>query len=291
MNPTNPTNPSPPPACRLRVGTSGYAYPEWVDAGFYPTGTPAKEMLSRYAQSFSITELNYTWYQMPKAAAMERMVPKVPSDFGFAAKLTRTLTHEVDPHAWRGQAAQFREGIAPLVQARRLLAVLIQLPPAFDRQRSHRLYLSRLLDALEGLPLAVEFRHRSWNDERVFAGLQNRRATLVTVDVPELAYLFPPLDVITNPDLIYIRFHGRNLRGWRSGHMQKQFDYDYSPMELQPWSAATIPRMAAQAHAGIIFFNNHVRAQAPHNARILMAQLENQGFAFHVQGSRGLDLQ
>jgi len=289
MNPTNPTNPTnglSPPSCHLRVGTSGYSYPEWADAGFYPPGIPAREMLPRYAQTFSTTELNYTWYQMPKAAAMERMVPRVPAGFGFAAKLTRTLTHEIDPHGWRGQAAQFREGIAPLVQARRLLAVLIQLPPSFDRARDHRLYLGRLLEALEGLPLAVEFRHRSWADERVFAGLQSRQVTLVAVDVPDLGYLFPTLDVVTNPDLIYIRFHGRNTRGWRSGNMQKQFDYNYNPAELQPWSSTTIPRMAAQAHSGIIFFNNHVRAQAPHNARILMEQLENQGFALGVQSSK-----
>jgi len=285
MNSTNPRKGLAPPSCHLRVGTSGYSYPEWVDAGFYPPGTPAREMLPCYAQTFSTTELNYTWYQMPKAAAMERMVPRVPAGFEFAAKLTRTLTHEIDPHGWRGQAAQFREGIAPLVQARRLLAVLIQLPPSFDRTRDRRLYLGRLLDALEGLPLAVEFRHRSWADERVFAGLQSRRVTLVAVDVPDLGYLFPALDVVTNPDLIYIRFHGRNTRGWRSGNMQKQFDYDYSPAELQAWSNATIPKMAAQAHTGIIFFNNHVRAQAPHNARILMEQLENQGFSLGVQSS------
>jgi uncharacterized protein YecE (DUF72 family) len=43
--------------------------------------------------------------------------------------------------------------------------------------------------------------------------------------------------------------------------------------------------MAAGARAGIIFFNNHVRAQAPRNARLLMAQLEAQGFPLGVQGS------
>ena len=285
MNSLNHTSPS-PPSCRLRVGTSGYSYPEWVDAGFYEPGTPAREMLSCYARTFSVTELNYTWYQMPKAAAMERMVPRTPADFRFAAKLTRTLTHEIDPHGWRGQATQFREGVAPLVQARRLVAVLIQLPPSFDRIPDNRLYLSRLLDALEGLPLAVEFRHRSWVDERVFEGLHSRRVTLVAVDVPDLPHLFPALDVVTNPDLLYLRFHGRNARGWRSGNMQKQFDYDYSPDELRTWSAVTLPKMAARARAGIIFFNNHVRAQAPRNARTLMAQLESQGFPSGVQGSK-----
>lgn len=278
MNITVPPPPSSPPGCRLRVGTSGYSYPEWVDAGFYPPSTPAREMLAQYAKTFAVTELNYTWYQMPKAPTMERMVGKVPPGFDFAAKLTRTMTHEIDPTGWRSHTARFREGIAPLVQARRLLVVLIQLPPSFDRQRGHRLYLSRLLDTLEGLPLAVEFRHRSWATDRVFAELERRRITLVTVDVPELPYLFPSLDAVTNPELIYIRFHGRNVRGWRSGNMQKQFDYDYSADELQKWSARTIPKMTEQARNGIIFFNNHVRAQAPKNAIMLMEQLATQGF-------------
>ena len=272
---------APPPACRLCVGTSGYSYPEWVNAGFYPPGTPAREMLTHYARRFSVTELNYTWYQMPKVAAMERMVHKVPSEFKFAAKLTRTLSHEIDPDGWRGQAARYREGIAPLVQARRLLAVLIQLPPSFDRKQAHRLYLARLLDELQGLPLAVEFRHRSWAADRVFGELERRRVTLVSVDVPELPYLFPCLDVVTNPDFFYIRFHGRNSRGWRSGNMQQQFDYNYSPTELEQWSTKMIPQMAVRARTGIAFFNNHVRAQAPQNAQVLVEQLETQGFSLN----------
>jgi uncharacterized protein YecE (DUF72 family) len=258
------------PSCRVQVGTSGYTYPEWSDAGFYPPDTPAREMLRLYADRFSITELNYTWYQMPKAAAMERMIPRVPAGFGFAVKLTRTMTHEIDPHGWRGQVVQFREGIAPVVQAGRMWALLVQLPPAFDRSEANRRYLARLLDELTGLPVAVEFRHRSWAMDRVFDELERRRVTLVTVDVPDLPYLFPTLDIVTNPDLFYIRFHGRNARGWRSGNMQKQFDYLYSASELQHWSQATIPKLAARAHSGIIFFNNHVRAQAPRNAQMLM---------------------
>lgn len=262
-----------PPSCRLRVGTSGYTYPEWSDAGFYPPGTPAREMLRLYADKFSITELNYTWYQMPKAPAVARMLPRVPAGFAFAVKLTRTMTHEIDPHGWRGQVVRFRDGIAPVVQAGRMGALLVQLPPAFDRSETNRRYLALLLDELAGLPVAVEFRHRSWAVDRVFAELERRRVTLVTVDVPDLPYLFPSLDIVTNPDLLYIRFHGRNVRGWRSGNMQKQFDYLYSASELQSWSRITIPKMAARAHSGIIFFNNHVRAQAPRNAQMLMEQL------------------
>ena len=57
---------------RLYVGTSGYAYKEWMDAGFYPAGIKSSGMLSFYAERFSITELNYTWYQMPKVETVAR---------------------------------------------------------------------------------------------------------------------------------------------------------------------------------------------------------------------------
>ena len=72
--------------------------------------------------------------------------------------------------------------------------------------------------------------------------------------------------MVTNPDLFYIRFHGRNTRGWRSGNMQKQFDYDYTDDELAEWSERRITKMAGQTKNGVIFFNNHVRGQAVGNA-------------------------
>jgi len=259
--------------CRIRIGTSGYSYPEWIDAGVYPPGTRAADMLSVYARLFSATELNYTWYQMPRAAAIDRMRQKVPADFGFAAKLTRTLTHEIKAAQWQDEAARYRDGMAPLVQSGQLLAVLMQFPPGFDRSRDHRVYLAALLDALAGLPLAVEFRNASWAVGPVFDELKNRHVTLAAVDAPELPGLFPPLSVVTCPDRFYIRFHGRNARGWRSGNMQKQFDYNYTEPELTEWIDQRILKMAGQTKNGVIFFNNHVRGQAVGNATRLAAML------------------
>jgi len=268
---------APSPPCPLRVGTSGYAYAEWTEAGFYPPETKSGGMLSLYARHFPATELNFTWYQMPKAAVLERMCRQVPAGFRFAAKLTRTLTHEVDPAQWRGEAGRFRDGISPLLQAGRLSALLLQFPPGFGRTPGNRRYLSDLLEALAGLPLAVEFRNASWAEDRVFAELERRKVTLVAVDVPDLPGLFPALAVVTNPDLFYVRFHGRNAKGWRSGNLQKQFDYDYPEAELEQWAEGPIREMAGRARAGLLFFNNHVRAQAPRNALALMARLGGKG--------------
>ncbi|WP_419175687.1 DUF72 domain-containing protein [Desulfosediminicola sp.] len=252
--------------CRVLFGTCGYSYTEWVDSTFYPAGTRTSEMLSFYGYTFSTVELNYTWYQMARAEAVARMVSKAPSHFRFSAKLTRTMTHELADD-WREQLKLYREGIAPLGQ--QLQAVLVQLPPDFDRTLSNRRYLAELLDGLHGLPLAVEFRHASWAVDSVFQELERRKVSLVTVDEPEIAGLFPTLDVVTNPELFYVRFHGRNISGWRSGNMQKKFDYDYSEDELRGWSEEWLGKLVRQAKSGVIYFNNHVRGQAPRNAQRL----------------------
>jgi uncharacterized protein YecE (DUF72 family) len=257
----------------ILTGTCGYSYGEWVDTGFYPEGTHSSNMLDAYVQRFQATELNYTWYQMPKAPAMERMCAKVPDNFKFAAKLTRTMTHEIKRGQWQKEVMLYRQGIAPLIQSGKLLCILIQLPPSFKRTPVFRNYLAALLDELSGLPLAVEFRHDSWADERVFSELERRNVTLVSVDEPDLPGLFPRLDVVTNPDLFYIRFHGRNAAGWRSGNMQKQFDYDYAEWELKEWADTIKSRIMPGACAGGIFFNNHVRGQAPKNALRMISLL------------------
>ncbi|MBU2552322.1 MAG: DUF72 domain-containing protein [Proteobacteria bacterium] len=264
---------------RVWVGTCGYSYTEWTEAGFYPPGTKADRMLGLYARRFPAAELNYTWYQMPRAEAVERQRRQAPPGFLFAAKLTRSLTHEVEAAAWRGQAAAYRHGIAPLVQAGQLSAVLVQLPPTFTRTPDHRRHLAALLDELAGLPLVVEFRHVSWASDRVFAELEKRRVALAAVDEPDLPGLFPALDVVTNPDLFYVRFHGRNARGWRTGNKQLQFDYDYSEVELREWIEKRLIGLAGRARRGLVFFNNHVGGQAAWNALSLTRLLGEYGLA------------
>ena len=59
--------------------------------------------------------------------------------------------------------------------------------------------------------------------------------------------------------------------------MQHQFDYDYQDAELVPYAEKRIPAMLEKAKTGLLFFNNHVRAQAPKNARQLITMLIRQG--------------
>ena len=133
------------------------------------------------------------------------------------------------------------------------------------------------LDMLHGLPLAVEFRHRSWVSDRVLHELECRRVALVIVDGPDLPALFPVMEAVTNPDFFYARFYGRNIRGWRSGKTSDQFDYNYSDAELCEWVAGRIELLGRCARSGILCFNNHVRAQAPKNAARMIRLLRERG--------------
>lgn len=256
------------------IGTCGFSYPEWIEAGIYPQATKSAQMLELYRHLFPVVELNYTWYQMVRAEAMQRMLA-ASDPLLFCAKLTRTMTHDISED-WRHQAALYCQGIAPLQESGRLVSVLVQLPPTFHRTPDNRSYLAHLFDALHPLPLAVEFRHRSWAQESVFNGLEQRRITLVSVDGPPLAELFPALAVVTNTDLFYLRLHGRNAQGWRSGSKQQQFDYDYTEQELGQWSRERIPQMRVACRSGVILFNNHVAGQAVRNAQTMARLLRNE---------------
>ena len=268
---------TPVSSCRLYVGTSGYCYTEWVETGFYPPGSGAAEMIARYARCFAVTELNHTWYQLPRAETIERRRRQVPLHFRFAAKLTRSLTHEIDFQRRPALACSYRDGIAPLTQTGQLSAVLVQLPLTFDRTLRHRRLLAALLDLLRDLPLAVEFCHRSWAEDRVLQELERRRVALVVADGPQLPERFPALAAVTNPELFYVRFYGRNARGWRSSKASDRFDYSYSDQELRQWIDDRIERLGRQARSGVLFFANHSRAQAPKNALRMMALLREKG--------------
>ena len=145
---------------------------------------------------------------------------------------------------------------------------IINKPTIFEVPQP-RIQSCRDRGRVQPLPLAVEFRHRSWCRDSVFAGLEQRGITLVSVDAPALPDLFPPLAIVTNPALFYLRLHGRNQAGWRSGSKQQQFDYDYTTAELEQWSRERIPSMRALCGRGVILFNNHVAGQAVRNARTM----------------------
>jgi len=246
---------------RYVVGTSGYSFADWV-GGFYPSGTRQKDMFARYTEHFESVELNFTFYNLTSGPTLQKLAAAGPEGFSFWVKAHQELTHKGNLAA----ADEFKENLQPMQVSGKLAGVLLQFPQSFRRTDGGRKYLSEALTGLSGPPLAVEFRHRSWDHPSVLAGLKERNVTVVIPDVPALEDLYRPAPAATT-SVAYFRLHSRSAEGWYGG-MAARYDYSYSDEELQSllkqWS-----RLEGQVQRAYAFFNNCHHAQAARNAEAL----------------------
>lgn len=256
---------------RIYIGTSGYSYKDWVGP-VYPPGTLQKDFLHLYANEFPIVELNFSYYRMPDRNMLEQMLKKTNEGFLFSIKAHKSLTHERDEKGLKN-AGQFKENIYPLIDSKRIGAILFQFPYSFHYTVENRKYLDVLSREFEGFPAAFEFRSNEWIKESVFDTLTTRGISFVNVDEPELPKLITPSDIVTS-DPGYIRFHGRNKKEWWRGTNITRYDYLYEKEELTGW-ISKIEKIIEKVKILLISFNNHYKGQAVQNAKILRDMLKN----------------
>ena len=196
------------------IGTSGFSYAEWRGF-FYPEKLASKGFLPFYAACFPTTEINNTFYRIPRLALTEQWAAAVPADFRFTLKLSQRITHikrlkEVDQEmSWFASAA--------LGLGNKLGPLLVQLPPNFKKDFER-------LDTFLGKhaprsSLVFEFRHASWFDDEVYALLRAHGAALAVVEM-EAGDTLPRPRLVTGP-FVYMRL--------RKG--------TYTPEELAGWAA------------------------------------------------------
>jgi uncharacterized protein YecE (DUF72 family) len=239
----------------LLLGTSGWDYPEWVGRVYPPHGVPDK--LRYYARLFRAVEVDSTFYRLPPPEVAASWVRRTPAPFRFAAKFPRTITHELRLERTDAELGRFLEVLAPLRTAGRFVAALLQLPPSlpFSAETARDFYASLPKD----LPVAVEFRERSWLAPASYGLLREFGLANVVVDGPHL-----PVALEVTAPFAYVRWHGHGSRVW--------YDYTYSESELAAW----VPRIGTlleRAPAVYGFFNNHFRGDAVVNCRSLAASL------------------
>jgi uncharacterized protein YecE (DUF72 family) len=257
-------------SCDLRIGTSGYDYTEW-EGVFYPKGIGRNEYLSTYSETFDTLELNFSYYGMPKAAQMKSILSRTRKPIDFAIKAHQSITHKINPSTWSTDVLEFITGVAPLAEADRLCAILLEFPYSFHYRPEERRYLDKVLHAFGSYPIVVEFRNAEWITARVIDELKKRNVALCTLDMPRLEGLPPESDLVT-ADLAYVRFHGRNSETWWTGDAGTRYEYLYSKEELSSW-VPRIERMSIQTKRLRVFFNNHRRGDAAINARGLISLL------------------
>jgi uncharacterized protein YecE (DUF72 family) len=226
------------------------------------------------ASLFDTNEINSIFYRIPDArqtAGWARRVGGNPR-FAFTAKLYRGFTHEREAGAAEENA--FREAMRPLSQAGRLGCVLVQYPFSFHNNVDTRGALERTLDRFAPLPLAVEFRHASWDDEDTVRLLSARGAAFVNIDQPRISSNLGPTNRLTAP-FAYYRFHGRNAEKWfGETSNEERYNYLYDERELDPWVARIREGARKAAAKGVyVILNNHFRGQAVTNALMLQKAL------------------
>ncbi len=230
------------------LGTSGWSYEDWVGP-FYKTAEESK--LKAYSRVFKTAEIDSTFYRFPTQGMVLGWLRYTPSDFVFAAKLPKQVTHEgkLEAKTVEAELADFCELMQPLRLDGKLACLLAQLPPSLK-------YDAKLLEGfLAAFPkefrLAVEFRHESWMKEETWKLLERYNTAYTIVDEP----LLPPVVKVT-ADFAYVRWHGRGERPW--------YYYLYEADELEPW-VGKIKEAERQAEKTFGYFNNHYHGYAVKN--------------------------
>ena len=240
-------------------------YPKPAPRGFDP--------LAYIADYFTTVEINSSYYGPPRPATAEKWVSSVihNSHFRFTAKLFHSFTHERKPDA--DDERNFRAGIAPILEAGRLGAVLIQFPWSFKNEPENREYLWRLQASFQEYPLVVEVRHASWITDEILDTFAALGIGLCNIDQPLFHRSVKPSARTTSP-VGYVRLHGRNYRNWFSkrADVRERYDYLYSLDELEPW-AARVKSVAEAAAETYAVTNNHNLGKSTVNALELRALL------------------
>lgn len=261
-------------AASIHLGTSGFQFDDWVGS-FYPPGIQKRQMLEYYARHFSCVEINATYYRIPPPTTAASWIRRTPPEFRFIVKAHRSTTHE--RRDMEREMPAFLDAIEPLRANERMGGVLLQLPGSFRFGRDALGHLSRARALLEGLPVFVEFRHRSWMRDDVFAFLSDRDIGYCAVDEPDLDTLVPPIVRVTSRDG-YVRFHGRNRGAWYGSTRkpgEDRYDWRYTREELAGW-VEKIRAVAARTRRTWVFFNNCHEGKAVEGAHMLAEMLREQ---------------
>jgi len=130
------------------------------------------------------------------------------------------------------------------------------------------------LNLPEKLPLVVEFRHKSWQNERVYDGLRKREIGWCICDLPELRSL-PVFHPVLTSSSTYLRLHGRNSENWHGTNSRDRYDYLYSDSEMEKF-LPLINMLNEKSRLVQIYFNNHAKGNAVVNAQKIKILAENQ---------------
>jgi uncharacterized protein YecE (DUF72 family) len=279
---------------RIRVGLSGWAYPE-MRGEFYPRGLPHKEELAFASRQFNSIEINGSFYSLLRPHNYEHYQRVTPRNFRFMVKGSRFITHMKSLREVEVPLANFfASGV--LMLREKLDGVLWQLPARrrFDAGRIEAFL--RLLPRDTEAASSLARRHdervagRSWTrtdkPRRIRHAIEVRNESFF---VPEFARIardtgtaiavsdaadWPLVEEVTT-DFVYVRLHGKpntyasaygraalarwaeRIRAWNDGR---------EPAEAKRISSLPVPHRKRDVY---VYLDNDSLGHAPADARML----------------------
>lgn len=253
---------------RLFFGVAGWDYEDWRGIVYPARFTSGFDRLAFLANFVDVVEIDSTFYRpaAPSAAASWIRRTSHRPGFRFCAKAHREVTHDLKVPPEDAVGATLG-GLAPLLDAGALAALLVQFPQSFHRLPASLERLERIVAASEGWPLVVEVRHVSWDRPDAEAWFRSRGIGWCVVDQPPVGgSLIGPRPRATSR-VGYLRLHGRNRADWfREGAgRDARYDYLYPERELGEL-LETARAIGSAAEEVYVVANNHFRGQALANA-------------------------
>jgi uncharacterized protein YecE (DUF72 family) len=234
------------------VGCSGWFYWHWRGT-FYPAGSSSGGWFDHYAATFRTVELNAPFYCWPKVSAVQGWVRQARRrKFTYTVKVSDLITH-VKRFGRTESLVQDFYHVGNLLGPR-MGCFLFQLPPSFRYSKARLERVVRQLDPARRN--VVEFRHRSWWNETVYAAFRKAGIIFCSCSGPRL-----PDELVKTADEVYVRFHGT----------QRWYRHDYSDEELAVWAERIRASGAKRVWA---YFNNDRECYAIRNALELIRQLK-----------------
>lgn len=230
------------------IGCSGFYYKSWKGI-FYPENLPQQQWLDYYCQHFKTLEANVTFYRFPELSFLKNWYDKSPSNFHFAVKAPRLITHY---KKFIGTAGLINDFYTVLHESLsdKLRCVLFQLPPSIGF--SEKLLMQIVNDLDDSFNNVIEFRNASWWRQDVYDILAEHGISFCGMSHPDL-----PTNVVANTPLLYYRMHGSS----------KLYGSSYSDAELKILLNSI--QSNDQVQGAYIYFNNDMEGHAIENATSL----------------------
>ncbi|MGC8926855.1 MAG: DUF72 domain-containing protein [Myxococcota bacterium] len=284
---------------KIYIGSCSWADKSLIESGnFYPEfAKDSESRLKYYSSVFNCVEVDSSFYAIPSEKNSQLWVERTPADFIFNVKAFGAMTgHSISVKSLPADLRKsisikagdrlfinekailfeifnlFKKAIEPIKVAGKLGIVVFQYPPWFQNSERSKTNILFAKEKMDGFPIGVEFRNRSWLDESGRADtlkfLRDNGITYIISDAPQVVSEKTVQYYVDNTsDIAYFRFHGRNTENWlkRGVDASLRYDYEYCEDELKGF-ADDINLIKGRVKKLFAMFNNHRGSQAVRNA-------------------------